>query len=144
METLKKVKIDLKGYFPPVEVKPDTIKYAKTLRNIKKLKISDELKKVLEHPYLDIYDINPDEIIVEDESVFEKNDITVGLSREKLIKDYENFEITEYGKVRKIDITKEITRKSRKISSPEERGREKDIEIEEIQPSFNNVDIIGR
>jgi hypothetical protein len=126
MEYLKKVKIKKSDYKEkPVTVECYIPKSLKTLKNIKKYDVHPVFKKILEHPYMDVYDIDPSFLIIKSEDKIE-TEFTISILKNEVIDNFEKFEINENGKVNKIEISKDfIKNQIKKLKK-----KEKELEIE--------------
>lgn len=124
MKFLAKTKIKLRDYpGTPVEVKPTTPKSIKTLRHIKRYEVHPILKQILEHPTIDVYDIDPSSLIIKTNK-FMENEVTISVSKKEIIDNFDKFEITDKGKVQKIKVNKEfIKRQIKKL-------KEKELELD--------------
>jgi len=109
MEYFKKIKISLKDYSTPVEAKSSFPKSLKTLKNIKKYDIHPDFKKILSHPNLEGADVDPSLLIVKSDNPC---DIAIRVSRIEIIKKYDKIEVTEMGRVSKIDVDEKIVKKN--------------------------------
>jgi predicted nucleotidyltransferase len=118
MNYFEKIKINLDYYDLPVEVQPFSPRSVKVLKKIKKFEIHPILREILKHPEVEIYDIDPEKLIIKNNKLI--SEIGIGLNKRNIIENFDKFEINESGKVKKINIKIDTDKVKRKIKEFEE------------------------